>query len=69
MPKHVLTKIRLALGGGNGVAVELPEQQASTTQCPVESPAGKIHDFTGTTQSVEDSHIVTNTRNTYYPQP
>ena len=24
-----------------------------------------VHDFTGTTQSVEDSHIVTNTRNTY----
>ena len=28
-------------------------------------PAEDIHDFTGTTQSVEDSHIVTNTRNTY----
>ena len=27
--------------------------------------AEDVHDFTGTTQSVEDSHIVTNTRNTY----
>ena len=28
-------------------------------------PPEDIHDFTGTTQSIEDSHIVTNTRNTY----
>ena len=27
--------------------------------------AEEVHNYTGTTQSVEDSHIVTNTRNTY----
>ena len=26
---------------------------------------GNVHDFTGTTESIENSHIVTNTRNTY----
>ena len=26
---------------------------------------GNVHDFTGTTQSIENSHIVNNTRNTY----
>ena len=34
----------------------------ATTAVPV---AEEIHDFTGTTQSVEDSHIVSNTRTTY----
>ena len=33
-------------------------ERASTT-------GENVHDFTGTTQSVEDSHIVTNTRNSY----
>ena len=42
-----------------------------TTEGGVAVPEGEstneenIHDFTGSTQSVEDSHIVTNTRNTY----
>ena len=38
-----------------GVAV--PEEELTNEE--------NIHDFTGSTQSVEDSHIVTNTRNTY----
>ena len=40
---------------GGGVAV--PEEASTNEE--------NIHDFTGSTQSVEDSHIVTNTRNTY----
>ena len=36
---------------------------AASEEVPI--PAEDIHDFTGTTQAVEDSHIVTNTRNTY----
>ena len=38
-----------------GVAV--PEEESTNEE--------NIHDFTGSTQSVEDSHIVINTRNTY----
>ena len=38
-----------------GVAV--PEEELTNGE--------NIHDFTGSTQSVEDSHIVTNTRKTY----
>ena len=38
--------------------------QAALTEVEVVVPP-EVHDFTGTTQSVEDSHIVTNTRNTY----
>ena len=36
-----------------------------TAAAPTAAPAEEIHDFTGTTQSVENSHIVNNTRNTY----
>ena len=44
-------------------ALEAPAApaQAAARAAPVE----QIHDFTGTTQSIEDSHIITNTRNTY----
>ena len=47
-------------GGGVAVlegGVAVPEEELTNEE--------NIHDFTGSTQSVEDSHIVTNTRNTY----
>lgn len=46
--------------------IQMKGGAAATAAVTAPIPAGEIHDFTGTTQSVEDSHIVTNTRNTYY---
>ena len=47
--------IHTKMEGGGGAALE-----AGGYVC-----IDNVHDFTGTTQSVEDSHVVTNTRNTY----
>ena len=46
------------INAAEGVAVANEAEGVATSD-------DNVHDFTGTTQSVEDSHIVTNTRNTY----
>ena len=45
--------------------VTTQEAAAPAVSEEVSVPAEDIHDFTGTVQSIEDSHIVTNTRITY----
>ena len=50
-------------GVDTATTIEVVARVASTRVAVVAPP--EVHDFTGTTQSVEDSHIVTNTRNTY----
>ena len=58
--------IEAANGGierdGAGELAAATEAAAASRSVPEE----EIHDFTGTTQSVENSHIVSNTRNSYY---
>ena len=46
--------------------VTTQEAAAPAASEEVSVSAEDIHDFTGTVQSIEDSHIVTNTRLTYY---
>ena len=63
VPVDTSNTVRDTQEADTATATEVVTQAASTEVEVVVPP--EVHDFTGTTQSVEDSHIVTNTRNTY----
>ena len=57
--------VTTAVAATAAVPAALEARAAPAQAAARAAPAEDIHDFTGTTQSIEDSHIVTNTRNTY----
>ena len=52
-------------GTPEGEATRTTAERGAAVSERASTNGDNVHDFTGTTQSVEDSHIVTNTRNSY----